>query len=249
MNDPARLGGIAWLERTNGSLTPAERWRLVPAILRGQAQAVASRIALTIGRRSKGPVEVPTPPDSAMARRAEEAAADQPAGLLGHAYRTWAYGRALAAHDRESGLDDELFYVAALLHDVGLVEAVSGEDFTLRSAACAVPVVEPDRPDGVLRARDAIAAHTTPGANVEGDGPEAFYVQAGAVCDLGGLRLNHLSADLVAAVTAEHDTAGLVGEIVPLIVAEARAVPKGRMALLRRTGFTLAVRFAPKAAR
>jgi hypothetical protein len=152
-------------------MTKQERRSLLPAIAQGQAQGVAHRLALLIRRSPTAVDEVPTPPDSATARRAEEAAADQPAALLGHAYRTWAFGRALATFDRAIRLDDELFYVAALLHDVGLVKAVTGEDFTLRSAAAAVPVLAADRPDGIDCVRDAITAHTTPGASVERDGP------------------------------------------------------------------------------
>lgn len=181
-----------------------------------------------------------------MTREAEQAAADQPSALVGHAYRTWVFGRALASVDGETGLDEELFYVAALLHDTGLVAAVTGEDFTLRSAAAAASVVGPHRelPD-VERIRDAIAAHTTPGVTVADDGAEAFYVQSGATCDLGGLRLHHLPHDLVARALDRHPRSGLVADINRRIVDEARAVPEGRFAVLRRTGFTLAIRYSP----
>ena len=250
--DTQRLGGIGWLERTSGSLTSAERRRLVVPILRGQAQGIAGRLALLTGRRTRPTLDLPTPPDSAMAREAEQAAADQPATLLGHAYRTWAFGAALATVDAaERGgpqPDAELFYVAALVHDVGLVEAVTGEDFTLRSGAAASPIVAahrgPDSPDIDL-VRDAISAHTTPGANLEHDGAQAFYVQAGAVCDLGGLRLHHLSEQLVRDVLDRHPRRGVTCDIIERIRAEAAAVPEGRFALLRRTGFTVAIRLAP----
>lgn len=245
MTDPERLGGIAWLERTNGSLTRRERWRLVGPILRGQAQGVAGRLALLAGRRATSPTNVPAPPDSALARAAVDAAADQPSVVLGHSYRTWAFGRALATIDGERGLDDELFYVTALLHDAGLVEAVTGEDFTLRGAAAAASVVAEHRPDDVDRVRDAISAHVTPGATVAEDGPEAVYVQLGATLDLGGLRLHHLDEDFVDAVVDRHPRAGLVDDITGRIAAEAEAVPDGRFALLRRTGFTLAIRYSP----
>lgn len=189
--DPERLGGIAWLERTQGALSAAERRRLIRPILRGQGQALLGRLALLTGRRPAASLAVPEPPHSAMTRAAEDAAADQPAPLLGHAYRTWAFGRALAAADEEA-IDDELFYVACLLHDIGLVEAVAGEDFTLRSGRCAGTVVGAHRPDDIDLVRDAISAHATPGASREVDGLLGFYVQAGAVCDLAGLRLHHV---------------------------------------------------------
>ena len=242
--DLHRVGGVRWVEQTGGRLTPAERRRLLVPILRGQAQGLVGRIALLAGRRPAR-TEIPEPPDSALARAAEDAAAEQSEALLGHAYRTWAFGRALAALDAE-GLDEELFYVASLLHDVGLVEAVAGEDFTLRSADRASEVAAAHcAPGRVELLRDAITAHATPGATIEADGAEAFYVQAGATCDLGGLRLQHLSSDFVDHVLLDSPRRGLTSAITDCIEAEADAVPEGRFALLRRTGFGLAIRLAP----
>ena len=214
-------------------------------ILRGQAQGIAGRIALLAGRRPGSVPDLAPPPDSALARAAEEAAAEQPVALLGHAHRTWCYGSALAAVDGVD-LDQELFYVAALLHDTGLASAVTGEDFTLRSARCAAPIVERHRDaDQALRVSDAITAHATPGATLDHDGPEAVYVQAGATCDLGGLRLHHLSAAFVDETLQRHPRGDVKADIIARIRAEAAAVPDGRFSLLRRMGFGVAVRLAP----
>ena len=243
--DADRFGGIGWVERTNGVLTNAEKWRLARAVMRGQGQALSSRLKLYANRRPDGVMDIPVPPDSAMARDAEDAASYQSAELLGHARRTWVYGRALAAADGVK-VDEELFYVACLLHDLGLIETVTGEDFTLRGARAAGKIVERFRgPDGALIVKDAIAAHSTPGITVANDGPEPFYVQAGATCDLGGVRLNDLTPDLVEATMARHPRNGLVTDITPRIKAEGDAVPGGRFDLLCAMGFTLAIRFAP----
>ncbi len=134
--DPDRLGGISWLERTRGALTRAEKRALLGIIARTQGRNIAGRLRLASGRvpdRIAGIDEaLLAPPDSALAREAEEACREQPAALIGHGHRTWAYGRALATIDRIP-IDDELYYVASLLHDAGLVDTVTGEDFTLRS--------------------------------------------------------------------------------------------------------------------
>jgi len=243
--DHDRVGGIGWLERTGGSLTDEERRRLRRHILLGQLAGVTGRLAVLLGRRPDS-TEAPTPPDSAMARAAEVAAADQPPTLVEHSYRTWLFGRALASFDGVSDLDDELFYVASLLHDAGLVSAVTGEDFTLRSVAAAAEVAAPHCGHGdVLVLRDAVAAHSTPGVSIETDGAVAFFVQAGATCDLGGLRLQHLAKSFVADTLERHPRRGLVDDIRGRIDVEADAVPDGRFALLRRTGFGLAIRLAP----
>jgi hypothetical protein len=58
---------------------------------------------------------------------AEAAAADQSPALAAHGYRTWMIGDALARHDGVA-IDRELFYVASLLHDSGMMRQVVGED-------------------------------------------------------------------------------------------------------------------------
>ncbi|MEM9035550.1 MAG: HD domain-containing protein [Actinomycetota bacterium] len=240
-----RFGGIGWLERTQGALTAVEKRSLLRAIARGQGQALTGRLALVLGRRPSS-TEVPIPPDSALARAAEDAAADQPPAIIGHSYRTWAFGRALASYDEDDDLDDELFYVAALVHDAGLAGAITGEDFTLRSAAAGARIADGHcSPARIELLRDGIAAHATPGITVDDDGAIPFYVQAGATCDLGGLRLHHLADDFVDDVLAEHSRAGFADDIRARIDAEAAAVPDGRFAVLRRAGFGLAIKLAP----
>ncbi|MDH3704839.1 MAG: HD domain-containing protein [Acidimicrobiia bacterium] len=247
--DPQRLGGVGWLERTNGALTARERRRLLGAVVWGQALALVGRVKLATGRvpaSIPGEDQILDPPDSALARAADEACAEQPDELAGHARRTWIYGRALAVVD-DTELDPELFYVAALLHDVGLVEAVAGEDFTLRSGQLAARCLRAhghDEPTIDL-VRDAISAHVTPGATLATDGPLGYYVQAGAVLDLVGLRACDLSAALLDRALRAHQRAGLTPAIIDHVNSEAAAVPDGRFALLTRLGFTLAIRLAP----
>lgn len=204
---------------------------------------MAGRIALMLGRRPDGPMDVPTPPDSALAKEAEEAAAQQSPAVVGHSYRTWAFGRALASIDGES-VDEELSYVASLLHDAGIEPPVENEDFTIRSGDAAV-VASHRGDDGEACVRNAIAAHVTPGASIAADGAEGLYIQAGAVLDLGGLRLNELSADLVDVVNDAHSRESVFREFSSFIKAEAKAVPDGRFALLKKSGFILALRTSP----
>ena len=249
--DPERLGGLAWLERTRGALTTREKRSLLGVVARTQGRNIVGRIKLTTGRvpdRVAGiDDELLDPPDSALATEAESACREQPDALIGHAHRTWAYGRALAAIDRVP-LDDELFYVASLLHDAGLVDAVAGEDFTLRSGHRAARCMESaGGSDGSIDlVRDAISAHATPGATLAHDGALGFFIQGGALLDLAGFRLWDLPPSYVQQVLTRHQRGSITDAITDLIRAEANAVPDGRFALLARCGFTLAVRVAPR---
>ena len=238
MPDPDRLGGIGWTRRTKGKLTSAEKRRLYAAVARGQAENAAGRLKLALGRAPRSASHLPDPPDSAFARDVQEAADEQAPEILRHSYRTWAFGHALAALDGEA-LDPEQFWCAALLHDAGIAHPVPGEDFTLRSAAAAIECADRHGHDGEPIA-DAITVHATPGIEPATDGALGAYVQAGAMLDLGGLRLWDVSQDLVDRVSERHP----FGELLPLAQAEARAVPDGRFALLGRCGLFLMMRVA-----
>lgn len=240
MPDPNRIGGIGWTRRTKGALTAGERRTLLVAVAKGQAQNAAGRLTLVTGRAQRAADRLPDPPDSAFARDVQAACDEQPPEIVAHSYRTWAFGHALADLDGEP-LDPEQFWCAALLHDAGLVRPVPHEDFTLRSADAAIRRAEDHgRDDGELIA-DAITVHATPGVDPSKDGGLGTYVQAGAMLDLGGLRLWDVSERLVGEVARRQP----IRDIVPYVRAEASAVPRGRFAFMRRCGLTVMMRVSP----
>jgi hypothetical protein len=248
--DPERLGGLAWARRTNGRLGRRERARLLAAIGYGQWANLLGRTKLALGRLPAGAskIDVRTfePPDSAFAREAERACTEQPAAIVGHSYRTWMFGTALAALDR-SDLDAELFYCGALLHDYGIAQPTPGRDFTLGSAD---RVLAAASATGVPEARgellaDGVCVHTTPGATIARDGAIGCYLQWGAMVDGAGLRMWDLSRRNVDEVLRRYPRGDFKRELIGMMRAEARAVPGGRFELLVRCGVPLAVRLAP----
>jgi hypothetical protein len=249
--DPDRLGGLGWTRQSGGRLSSTERRRLLGEIAKGQAVNLLGRAKLALGRRPAAASEIDAasfvPPDSKLSREAEEACAEQPAFVAGHAYRTWMFGLALAALDR-SDLDPELFYCAALLHDHGIAEPQPGRDFTLGGAERALACAESAgvaAEDGEAIA-DAICVHTTPGVRIDRDGPTGCYVQWGAMTDVAGLRLWDVSPGNVEQVLRRHPREpSFKADLSAAVRAEARAVPGGRFALLSRCGFPLAIRLAP----
>jgi hypothetical protein len=247
--DPERLGGLAWTQRTRGDLTSAERRRLLGAIVRGQGQYLATRIRHLTGRvpAAARAFELAdfAPPDSALARLADEAADEQTAAVKGHGYRTWAFGSALAALDGQAP-DPEQFYVAALLHDYGADSITAGEDFVLRSAERATRcATDSGRPEFADLIGDAICVHPTAGISVEHDGAEGFYVQAGAGLDLAGLRCGDVPRNFIDRVHDAHPRESATAAFIDIINREASANPHGRFAQLRRCGFTALLRLNP----
>jgi hypothetical protein len=248
--DPERLGGLAWARRTGGRLTSAERRRLLATIALGQWENALGRAKLALGRLPAGAADVDLgtfqAPDSSFAREAEQACQEQPSAIVGHSYRTWLFGRALAALDR-SDLDAELFYCGALLHDHGIAQPTPGRDFTLQSAeralSCASAADVPaDRAEALA---DAICVHTTPGVLPLRDGALGCYLQWGAMVDGAGLRAWDVAPANIEAVLRRYPRGDFKRELVELMRAEAAAVPKGRFGLLVRCGLPLAVRMAP----
>lgn len=94
--DPTRVGGLAWTQRTKGRLTSAERRRLLGHAAAMLGAYVASRARLATGtvpaRARDLSAEALAPPDSKLARLAEDACREQPPSLIGHGYRTWMFG-------------------------------------------------------------------------------------------------------------------------------------------------------------
>lgn len=241
-----------WCARTGGALTGAQRRRLLASVVADYPRLAADVGRLALGRGSAAASErmLPAVDDEVMAA-VVAATAHQGPSLQRHGLRTFWFGALLAGL---AGVDvdiDELL-VASAAHDVGLTSAVEGEDFTLRSAESAVATWTDlyGQPDSqrATRLRDAVVAHATPGV-AAATAPLGWAVQAGAVADLVGLRLPELAEGVVDHVYRQHPQDGMRRMITRAIDAEATAVPAGRFALLRRTGFGLAIRVAPHRSR
>lgn len=250
MIDLNRLGGLEWTRKTSGALTGRERRRLLGALARAQYQNLIGRIKLATGRRPvrAAGIDVDSfePPDSSLARDAEQTCLEQRPVIVNHSYRTWMFGCALSTLDGAE-LDPELYYVASLLHDYGISRSTPGTCFTLGSAEQAMQLardagIDSDRTE---RLGDAICAHITPGVSVAHDGTLASYVQWGAMADVAGIRMWDVSAENVNRAVTRYPRLQLKREIVRLGKAEIRAVPKGRFAFARYGGLLLAVRLAP----
>jgi hypothetical protein len=237
-----RLGGLHWARRTQGRLSGAERRRLYVAVAGSLLPEIAGLVRSLAGRVPKAAtsidVRVFEPPDSRLAREAEEACAAQPAGIAMHSYRTWMLGLALAALDG-CRLDPELFYCAALLHDFGLMRPTEGSDFTLASAERAMKcVTAAGLPSASAETvGDAICVHPTVGISSARDGPLGYYVQWGAMADIGGLRRWDITRANIDEVYRRYQRDASFGPIcAEMIRAEAKAMPKGRFALYARMG-------------
>jgi hypothetical protein len=236
------VGTWDWAQETHGRLRRADRARLI-------AQGVTARLArLPSEWRSRiaadhASVELPLPPDSKLARAAEECARELSSpGLYAHCLRTWAFA-AMFAQRRRVAHDEELLYLACVLHDLGLTPAHNQRDasaacFAVEGARAAHGLVE-KHGAGASRAR-AVAEAITLHLNVTVPrklGAEAHLLSMGVSLDVVGRRLHELPASAADEVSARWPRSGFGTELAGATAEQARARPESRSALLHRLGF------------
>ena len=150
-------------------------------------------------------------PDTTIAREATEFVRDVSTPLLfDHSRRVFLWG-SLYGEQLLLDYDAELFYVAAMFHDLGLVEGQRSEHerFEIDGANAARAFLErhgvPD--EQVMLAWDAIALHTTPEIP-RYKRPEVRLVNWGVEYDIPGRHFDLLTAEQREAVIAAHPRLG-----------------------------------------
>src|SRR6266567_6864829 len=128
MFDKPELGSLEWARRTDGLLTSRyDRAQLVMQMGRLLADRLPKRVAAkrTLGSRPRASFDFTKLriPDTRAAKEAEKQLADtlDPVWEY-HSYRTYAWAYILGHHDRLD-FDEEVLYVASLLHDLGLADS------------------------------------------------------------------------------------------------------------------------------
>jgi len=144
-------------------------------------------------------------PDSKIAREAAELVRQHVTELLfNHSVRVFAFG-AMAGVRKNLKFDSELLYVAALFHDLGLVDAYHTDEkrFEVDGADAARDFL---RSHGIPEPKadlvwEAIALHTTPGIP-QYMRPEIALTNAGVLVDVVGIGYDDYTAEQRDAVIA-----------------------------------------------
>jgi predicted HD phosphohydrolase len=134
--------------------------------------------------------------------------------LVAHSERTYCFGAILAARDGVK-IDRELFYIAALLHDLGLSEQHrdkpgSFEWVSAREAHafCLEGGLSDEKSDLV---HDAVALHSSVGLANKRE-PEVAFVHYGAGLDLLGKRVDHIPKTDLTAILERYSREGFKEE-------------------------------------
>ncbi|MEM5431081.1 HD domain-containing protein [Cupriavidus oxalaticus] len=149
-------------------------------------------------------------PDTAICVAAMEFAREHsPQVLFNHVMRTYAFGRQ-AGLQRDAEYDEEMLFIGAMLHDLGLVEAfIRNDRFEIDGADVAAEFLSKhgysDKKIAVIW--DAIALHTTPGIPQRKQ-PEIALLQLGAGIDVGSVPKTLLAPDAVEIILSEYPRLG-----------------------------------------
>lgn len=227
---------------------PRQRWgELLIRLAALEVQARWRKLAHALGwRKGSGVDEADlTIPDSALCLAATEwVRSVSPEFLVNHSLRTYVFGCALARRDRLR-YDRELFFLAAIMHDLGLTEAGAGPR--------AFEVEGADRAHQFLVERDyrqahavhhAIALHARVGLAV-GHSREGAMLQAGAGLDVIGLRAEDLTRAARQRVVGLWPRLDCKRQLAELFGAEARCKPHCNIAAHVDWGFLRRIRQAP----
>jgi hypothetical protein len=244
------VGSWAWAQQTDGRLSRRDRAHLLrQGVLARLGQLPGPWRHAVIG--TDGSLTVPDPPDSALARLAEERVREISAPVLyGHCLRTWAFAALFAQRDRIAH-DEELLYLACVMHDLGLTETHDQRDST---AACFA--VEGARAAHELLCRHGeaedrartVAQAITLHLNISVPqrlGAEAHLLSKGVSLDTVGRRAHRLPATPIEDVNDRWPRDGFSDHLIQVTRRQADIRPQSRSALLHRLGFAGLLRANP----
>jgi HD domain len=158
--------------------------------------------------------------------------------LLHHCIRSYIWAAAYAA-DHDMGHDAELLYVAALLHDLGLVaefdshtvafEDVGGHLAWLFTTGAGWPTARRDR------AAEVVVRHMWDAVDPAAD-PEGFLLEMATGVDISGRHARDFPAALRSEVLATYPRLNLATEFTACLAEQARRKPETRAGQLWQSG-------------
>ncbi|MBI1263060.1 MAG: HD domain-containing protein [Rhizobiales bacterium] len=224
-------------------------WQLAPKLMASQMRGVVHRALSQLGLRAKAVLDEAdlVVPDSALAQQALALVAEvSPVYLLNHSLRTFAFGAVLGRRETLR-FDRELFFLAAIMHDLGLTDRFEGPaPFELQGARAARGFL---LEKGVAETKadcvhEAIALHARVGEAEKGS-PEGRLVHFGAGVDVAGFRIYDLRRQDVDRVVARWPREQFKSCFCHLMQDQARLKPQSNIAGLVGLGFTKMIEAGP----
>jgi len=226
----AEVGTLAWARKRGGRLSFRDKLAQLGEAISLQMRVLPAQLRWRLGLAGPGALIDITEiriPDSALARLAEEHCREvSPEFLVNHCLRTYLWARCLAV---PCGLhpDEEVLWVASLLHDLGLTERYATEPanvpcFAVRGGEAARALCERAGWARTDRAVEAITLHVNVAVDIA-YGEEALLLNAATALDVTGLRIWELHKDTARAIVDRHPRLAMKREILATWHGEAEA--------------------------
>jgi len=191
-------------------------------------------------------------PDSALCIGASEllASVSEP-WLVNHCLRTYLWAAIVGTKERRT-FDEELLFVASLLHDLGLtnagskLSATTAECFAVEGAFAAEEFLEKQGVDESRRklVTEAISMHLNVRVPL-GYGVEAHLLHEGAALDVVGSRFDEVNEATRNQVLVKHPRLEMKSGLVALLKQQSITRPYSRIGFLCSHGFISMIRHAP----
>ncbi len=245
----ASVGNLAWARRSGGRLSRNDQLKLM-------VQALLVRFNLFLRRQNKTPFSIDVDslriPDSALCGYTGEllASVSEP-WLVNHCLRTYLWAAIVGTKERRT-FDEELLFVASLLHDLGLtnagskLSATTAECFAVEGAFAAETFLEKH---GIVESRrrlvaEAISLHLNVRVALD-HGVEAHLLHEGAAMDVVGSRLDEVAEATRNQVLAQHPRFEMKSGLVASMKQQSNIRPHSRAGFLCSHGFISMIRRSP----
>jgi len=168
-------------------------------------------------------------PDSAAARAALELATEyHTPSLLNHVIRSWLWAEGFATVEGLHGVDRELLYVSAVLHDIGIVRAFDNHTLAYEDAgghvAKALTAGAGWPAARRTRAHEVIVRHNWPEVDPAFD-PEGHLLEVATALDISGVRPDVLPVEFRREVVTAFPRLGLAAEFTACVTDQAERKP------------------------
>ena len=183
---------------------------------------------------------LPVPPASPAARAALKVATEYlTRALLNHSIRSWYWSLGFAEVEGIADLDEELLYVAAVLHDIALVEPFDSHltafEFAGGDVASVLAAGAEWSEERRRHLAAAIVAHMASGPVPEG-GVEGHLLDVATGLDISGAQPDALPHDYLTAVLDRYPRLDLATDFARRAEDQAERKPESQAARIVRNG-------------
>ncbi|WP_310554818.1 HD domain-containing protein [Flavobacterium sp.] len=161
--------------------------------------------------------------------------------LINHCFRTYLFGNIIGQNENIK-FDKEIFVIASLMHDVGLVKNHQFKNpncscFAIEGAIETGIFLESHnlKEDKIKRIQDAISLHLN--IKIPSDLPEAYLLNKGAAVDVIGRDLKNFNSEFLNKTIKYYPRLNFKEEMHHLMKHQSNERPQSRISFLYKNGF------------